>query len=239
MAIQTRVVDYDAVGKSYQGFLAWDDAAESPRPGVMVSHTIRGRTDFEEQRAIDLAENGYVGFAADVYGVEEQGCDPDQARFNMVRLLRDRGILQTRLLASLDVMREQAEVDADQCAAIGFCFGGLCVLDMARVNAPLAGVVSFHGIFEPPGNSDDNAIDPKVLALHGWDDPLATPDSVVSLAAEMTARGADWQLHGYGGTSHSFTNPEANDPASGIIYNADANRRSRVAMYNFLDELFD
>jgi dienelactone hydrolase len=123
-------------------------------------------------------------------------------------------------------------------AAIGFCFGGLCVLDIARTGEELAGVVSFHGLLGAPGNTASNTINARILVLHGWDDPMAPPDHVVELSEELSAMGADWQLHAYGNTMHAFTNPDANDKAMGTVYNAAADRRSWIAMQNFLDELF-
>ena len=132
----------------------------------------------------------------------------------------------------------QDEVDADRLGAIGFCFGGLCVLDIARTGADLKGVASFHGLFEAPGNTSGNRIRSKVLALHGWDDPLAPPDSVLALSKELTGMGADWQIHAYGNTLHAFTNPAANDKDAGTVYNDNANRRSWVAMRDFLAEVF-
>jgi dienelactone hydrolase len=132
----------------------------------------------------------------------------------------------------------QPEVDAAHTAAIGFCFGGLSVLDLARTGADVAGVVSLHGIFVPPGNTDGNRITARVLALHGWEDPLATPEEVVGLASELTSMGADWQIHAYGNTTHAFTNPAADDWEGGKQYNAAADRRSWTATENFLAELF-
>lgn len=238
MTIQSRLVEYEHGGEAFEGMLAWDDTVSGPRPGVMVCHTIAGRTEFEEDRARRLAELGYVGFAADVYGKETRTTDPDENRMMMRALLDDRPKLQQRLLASLGAMREQAEVDASAVAAIGFCFGGLCVIDIARTGEDIAGVVSFHGLFSAPGNTAGNRVSAKVLALHGWDDPMAKPDQVVALAEELTGMGADWQLHGYGHTLHAFTNPQANDPDHGKRYSADADRRSWTAMRNFLAELF-
>ena len=146
-------------------------------------------------------------------------------------------MLQERLKATIDMVKDQPEVDSAKIAAIGFCFGGLCVLDIARSNADAAGVVSFHGLLHAPGNTAAK-INPKVLALHGWDDPMATPDNVKAFGEEMTKAKADWQLHAYGGTMHAFTNPKANDPDFGTVYDADADRRSWQAMTNFLAELF-
>jgi len=129
-------------------------------------------------------------------------------------------------------------VDASQCAAIGFCFGGLCVLDLARTGSDLQGVVSFHGLLGAPGNTDGNVVKAKVLVLHGHDDPMVSVEQVIAFEQEMTRAGADWQLHCYGNTMHAFTNPLANDPKFGTVYQPDADRRSWQAMQNFLNELF-
>ncbi len=238
MSIRTRPVDYDDGNIAYEGTLAWDDASDGPRPGILVVHTIRGRSAFEEGKAEALARLGYAAFAIDLYGRDVIGTGEDNTRSHMNALKADRDALQRRLSLSLRVLKEQAEVDERRTAAIGFCFGGLCVLDMARIGEDLAGVVSFHGLLDAPDNRPDNNIDARVLVLHGWDDPLATPDSVLALSEELTAAGADWQLHAYGNTVHAFTNPMANDESRGTVYAAAADRRSWVAMKNFLDELF-
>ncbi len=239
MSLQTRLVDYADRGMTFQGMLAWNDAADRVGPGVLIAHTIRGRSQFEEAKARALAERGYVAFAIDVYGKTELQRDADRSRGNMEALLADRAELQRRLLLSLSVLRQQSEVDEQQVAAIGFCFGGLCVLDIARSGEELAGVVSFHGLLQPPETTGTKAIKAKVLVLHGWDDPLAPPDSVVALAGEMSRAGADWQLHAYGNTVHAFTNPAADDRSRGTVYDAAADRRSWIAMQDFLRELFD
>ena len=238
MSIQTRLIDYIDGGTVFEGLMAWDDAAAGPRPGIMIAHTIAGRSDFEEHRARQLAELGYVGFAIDVYGKGTQGSDFDANLAWMTSLREDRPLLQRRLRSALSSMRAQSEVDAAKVATIGFCFGGLCALDVARVGEDVAGVVSFHGILSAPGNTGDNRIGAEVLVLHGWDDPLAMPDDVVSLAEELTSMGADWQLHAYGNTMHAFTNPTANDPDNGKQYSEIVNRRSWIAMQNFFAELF-
>ncbi len=238
MSIRTRPVDYDDGHIAYEGTLAWDDVSGGPRPGVLVVHTIRGRSAFEEGKAEALARLGYAAFAIDLYGRAEIGTGEDNTRSHMNALKADRDALQRRLSLSLRVLKEQPEVDERRTAAIGFCFGGLCVLDMARIGEDLAGVVSFHGLLDAPDNIPGNNIDARVLVLHGWDDPLATPDSILALSEELTAAGADWQLHAYGNTVHAFTNPMANDKSRGTVYAAAADRRSWVAMKNFLDELF-
>ena len=238
MSIQTRVIEYEHDGVVFEGQLAWDDAAGGARPGVLVAHAWAGRSGFEDDKARRLAELGYVGFALDLYGKGKRGTTTEENAALMQPFLEDRSLLQARLKASLDTLREQAEVDAQNVAAIGFCFGGLCVLDLARTGEDMAGVVSFHGLLGSPGNTAGNRIRARVLALHGWDDPMATPDQVLALAEELTAMGADWQIHGYGNTMHAFTNPEANDPDFGTVYSAAADGRSWTALENFLAELF-
>jgi dienelactone hydrolase len=238
LSVRTRLVDYDDGHTSYQGMIAFDDTFTGQRPGVLVAHTIRGRSAFEEGKAKALAGLGYAAFALDVYGKAELNTDDDNTRGHMTALLADRAELQRRLALSLRVLKEQPEVDAARTAAIGFCFGGLCALDIARSGEELAGVVSFHGLLDPPDNCAEQGIGSKVIVLHGWDDPLAAPESVVALAEEMSVAGADWQLHAYGNTVHAFTNPAANDTTRGTVYDAAADRRSWVAMSNFLNELF-
>lgn len=205
---------------------------------MLVCHTIRGRTAFEDDKARALAGLGYAAFAVDLYGVDSRGANIDTMRGHMNAWRADRPGLQLRLLEWLEECRKLPEVDSNQIAAIGFCFGGLCVLDLARTGADLSGVVSFHGIFDPPGNTGASRIKAKVLALHGWEDPLAKPEAVSALASELTEQGADWQIHAYGNTLHAFTNPAADDRNAGTVFNASANRRSWSAMQDFLAELF-
>jgi len=239
VTIQNRLVDYHDGDVVLEGMLAWDDAMDGPRPGVLVSHAWGGRSDFEDGKANVLAEFGYAAFALDLYGKGVRGAGPEENAALMQPFLDDRVMLQRRLLVSLDTMRQQDPVDAGKVAAIGFCFGGLCVLDIARTGADLDGVVSFHGLFAPAGNTEGNTIRAKVLALHGWDDPMATPENVLALSEELTAMGADWQLHAYGNTMHAFTNPAANDRQMGTVYDATADRRSSRSMQNFLEEIFN
>ena len=238
MSIATRTIEYGVDGVVFEGMFASDNASDEPRPGILVAHTVRGRTGFEESKATDLARAGYAAMALDVYGKNSLGADLEDCRALMAELRGDRPGLQRRLRASLQALREQPEVDASMVAAIGFCFGGLCVLDIARTGEDVAGVVSFHGLFKPPGNTGNNRINAKILVLHGWDDPLAPPDDAVALASELSAAGADWQMHAYGNVVHAFTNPAADASTGVTVYNADADRRSWAAMQQFLAELF-
>jgi dienelactone hydrolase len=238
MALQTRTVEYTHNDVLLEAFMAWDDSATGPRPGVLVSHAFRGRESFECDRAVALAGMGYVGFALDLYGKGVQATTSEEAFGLMGAFTEDRVMLQSRLAACLATAQAQPEIDAQQLAAIGYCFGGLCALDMARSGLPLAGVVSFHGLLLPPGNTEDNAITTRILVEHGWDDPMVPPEQVLDFTREMSVAGADWQLHAHGNTVHAFTNPDANDAEFGTVYNADAERRSWQSLENFLGELF-
>ncbi|MBT8102648.1 MAG: dienelactone hydrolase family protein [Gammaproteobacteria bacterium] len=238
MGIQNRLIEYHDGSVVLEGLLAWDDSVSGPRPGVLVSHAWGGRSDYEDSKANKLAELGYAAFSLDLYGKGVRGDSPETNAALMQPFLDNRALLQERLLLALATLRDQGEVDASDVAAIGFCFGGLCVLDIVRTGEDLAGVVSFHGLLGPPGNTGGNRIKAKILVLHGWDDPMATPDAVIALSEELTSMGADWQLHAYGNTVHAFTNPAANDRDAGTVYDAAADQRSWIAMQNFLQEMF-
>lgn len=238
MSIQRRTIEYKDGDTLLEGYLAFDERESTPRPGVLVSHAWRGRSELEESKAEKLAELGYVGFALDLFGKGVLGANPDENRALMQPLLDDRETLQRRMHLAVDQIRAQSEVDHERIAAMGFCFGGLCVLDLARTGSDVLGVASFHGLFGAPGNTDGNTMTAKVLAMHGWDDPMVPPEHVLSLAQELTAMGADWQLHAYGNTQHAFTNPQADDPEHGLAYNEDADRRSWDTLQLFLAEIF-
>lgn len=238
MAIVTNTVNYYDGDAVLEGFFAFDDALSGRRPTVLVSHAWGGRDSFVADKAEKLAKLGYVGFALDMYGKGIVGSGPDENAKLMQPFMEDRAMLQRRITAALNAARALPWVDGDNMAAIGFCFGGLCVLDLARSMADLKGVVCFHGLLGKPNNLEGYNIKAKVLALQGFDDPMAPVEQVVAFEREMTEAGADWQLHSYGNTMHSFTNPAANDPGFGVVYQADADRRSWQAMQNFLAEIF-
>ncbi len=235
MAIETRTLVYEIDGKTYEAVIAGSGGA---RPAVLVAHAWAGRSEFEIEKAKALAGLGYTGVAIDLYGQGVLGSSTEENQALMTPFVEDRAMLQARLLEIVGIVKGQPEADAGKIAAIGFCFGGLCILDIARTGADIAGVVSFHGLLGAPGNTAGNKIKAKVLALHGWDDPMVPPADVEAFGKEMTAAEADWQLHAYSGTMHAFTNPAANDPGFGTVYNGVADRRSWTAMKNFLSELF-
>ncbi|MEL7044942.1 MAG: dienelactone hydrolase family protein [Pseudomonadota bacterium] len=238
MALQEREIDYAIDGATHAGLLVWDDSVVGPRPGVLVSHAWAGRSQFEDDKARWLAERGYAGFALDMYGKGVRGSSTEENSALMTPFMEDRGKLLRHVNAALDTVREQQEVASGDCAGMGFCFGGLCMLDLARSGAQLAGVVSVHGLLTPPSNAPASSVHARVLCLHGYDDPMAPPQSMLDLANEMTAGGADWQLHAYGGTMHAFTNPAANDPDFGTVYSASADARAHAAIEGFLAECF-
>ncbi len=238
MALRETMLDYDIDGTTYEGLLVVDDAWSGPRPGVLVAHAWAGRTGFEDGKARWLAERGYAALAMDLYGKGVRGSNNEENAALMTPFVEDRPMLQARLAANLAELRAQEAVDASRCAGIGFCFGGLCMLDLARSGADVAGVVSIHGLFMPAPNTSGTPITASVLCLHGYDDPMAQPQSLLDLAEELSGAGADWQVHAYGGTMHAFTNPQANDPEFGTVYSERASMRAHAAIEGFLAELF-
>ncbi|QPK64561.1 dienelactone hydrolase family protein [Methylomonas sp. LL1] len=238
MAIVSNTVDYLDDGVLLQGFFAYDDAVEGMRPVVLIHHAWAGRDEFVADKAKRLAALGYLAFATDMYGKGIRGSSPEENGRLMQPFMRDRAKLQRRLHAALASVKLLPWADNTRIAAMGFCFGGLCALDFARTGAELRGVVSFHGLLVPPENLPNPRIKAKVLVLHGHDDPMAPPEHVLALQTELTRAGADWQMHVYGGTMHAFTNPVANDPTFGTVYQATADQRSWRAMQNFFAEIF-
>lgn len=239
MAIISNTVGYLDDGVLLEGFFAYDDSLEGRLPTVMINHAWVGRNDFVNDKAIKLAELGYFAFAADMYGKGVLGHSVDENAALMQPFMSDRGQLLKRMKAALYAIKLMPWVDDKKIAAIGYCFGGLCVLDLARSGADIKGVVSFHGLLGAPENTPKPVIKAKVLVLHGYDDPLSSTEQLQTLQQDMTQAGADWQLHSYGHTMHAFTNPVANDPDFGTVYHADADKRSWQSMKNFLIEIFE
>lgn len=237
--MKTETILYRDGDNEFEGYLAYDPAIQGKRPTVLIAHAWAGLIHLERDVAHKLAKLGYAVFALDLYGKGRRGSSVEENAKLMTPFMEDRAMLKRRMLLGLEVARGLPVVDSARIAAIGYCFGGLCVLDLARTGAAVAGVVSFHGLFVPPGLGDNPATFPtKVLVLHGHDDPLVPPEQVLALTKELTEAKADWQIHIYGHTVHAFTNPEANDPAMGARYDAKADRRSWATMKDFLAELF-
>lgn len=238
-AVQTRTVEYRQGDAVLEGFLAWDDAGPAKKPGVLVVHDWTGVGPYVKRRAGELARLGYVAFAADVYGKGVRPTDPKDAAREAGRYKADRKLLRARVLAGLAELRRQPNVQTDAVAAVGYCFGGTGVLELARAGADVRGVVSFHGGLDAPDPDDGKNIKAKVLLLHGAEDPFVPEAQVRAVEEELRKGGVDWQLVKYAGAVHAFTVPEAgSDPSKGAAYDARADRRSWTAMRDFLDELF-
>lgn len=240
MAIERRTIVYDGPGGPFEGVAAIDTGWGGPRPGVMIVPNVLGEKEQDRVVAERLAALGYAGFVADTYGRGNRTtrASPDPAVY-MNQLNADRALLRDRLHASVAAMKALPQVDPARTAAIGYCFGGKSVIDLARSGGGVLGVVSFHGIFDPPGYDYPKPIAAKLLICHGWDDPLAPPAAVTALAAELTQAGADWQLHGYGHAGHAFTDASVKPGARpGFGHDEAADRRSWQAMRDFLEELF-
>jgi len=238
VALVSNTINYVDDDTLLEGFFAYDDNFSDRRPAVLIAHAWGGRDDFVKQKAEQLAAMGYFAFALDMYGEGKTGATNEEKMALMQPFMEDRAVLQKRINAALYAVTLLPWVDDKQIAAIGFCFGGLCALDLARSGANIKGAVSFHGLLNKPKFIADKAISAKVLALHGYDDPMNPPTLLDAFADEMTALNVDWQLHSYGNTQHAFTNPLANDPELGLIYNATAEQRAWLSMQNFLSEIF-
>lgn len=208
-------------------------------PTVLVFHGMEGRSEAQVEFCVRLAEEGYRAVAVDLFGREVSGGDMAAGAPVMAALLQDRKSLRDRLFGVIDVVAALPAVDPDAMAAIGFCFGGLCVLDLARHGAQLAAVGSFHGVLTAPPDTPDTPIATKVGVYHGWEDPFAPPSDVLALASELTARGADWQLHAYGHAMHAFMATFAADPERGIMYDETTARRAWTSLLGLLAETFD
>lgn len=238
MAIVSNTVGYLDENSPLEAFFAFDDSSNMRRPVVLIFHAWAGRDEFAEEQAKQIAALGYVGFAVDMYGKGQVGQSPEENARLMHPFMADRDLLFKRAAAALAAAKLLPWVDDKKVAAIGFCFGGLCVLDLARKGAAVNAVVSFHGLLTAPEHWVAQPITASVLVLHGHDDPLVPVEHVQGFQQEMRAADADWQFVSYGKTMHSFTNPNANDPVFGTVYNAATARRSWLAMQSFLAENF-
>ncbi|HYG74695.1 MAG TPA: dienelactone hydrolase family protein [Planctomycetota bacterium] len=238
-AVKVDTVTYKQGDVELEGFMVYDDAAQGKRPGVLIVHDWMGNGEFSKKRAEELAAMGYVAFACDIYGKGVRPKDRTEASAQAGKFKSDRALLRARVNAGLEVLKKNPNVDGARTAAMGYCFGGTTVLELARSGAEVAGVVSFHGGLSTPTPEDAKNIKAKVLVLHGADDPFVKPEEVLAFEDEMRKAGVDWQLVSYGGSVHSFTNPAAgNDNSKGAAYNEKANRRSWEDMKDFFNEIF-
>ncbi len=237
--LHKEVVEYKHGDTVLEGYLAYDDSTKGKRPGVLIIHQWMGLGPYEKMRAEQLARLGYVAFAADMYGKGVRPKDRQEAAAQAGIYRADRQLMRARANAGLQELKRCELVDAKRIAAIGYCFGGGAVLELARSGADIAGVVSFHGNLDTPDPSDAKNIKAKVLVLHGGDDPHVPQSQVIGFWDEMRNAGVDWQMVIYGGAVHAFTDPSAgDDPSTGVAYNEKADKRSWEAMKSFFAEIF-
>jgi len=237
--MKTADIDYRDGSLTCRGFLAYDETKAGRRPGVLVVHEAFGLGKPAMDRTKMLAELGYVAFAADMFGDRKQVSDMNEAMAIITDLLGNPAKGRARTRAALATLLAQPQVDASRVGAIGFCFGGSSVLELARDGGDVKGVISFHGGLQTQAPAQKGAVKAKVLVCTGADDPMIPAAAVNTFEEEMRNAGADWQVITYGGTVHSFTNPEANgsiNPA--ILYNKRTDERSWAALKSFFAEAF-
>jgi dienelactone hydrolase len=239
-AVQTKAIEYQDGDTTLTGHLYWDDAIEGVRPGVLLIHEWWGLNDYAKKRAGMLAELGFVAFAADMYGDGHVTNKPDQARTWMQEVTADVEGWRDRALLGLQQLKASGMVSGDNLAAIGYCFGGATVLQMGYANAPIKGVVSFHGSLPAAPEESKGRIGPKLLVLHGYADAWIGPDIVANFRAKLEEAGADWEMNTYGGARHGFTNPEAAKfGIDNLVYDQQADERSWARMRAFFGQLFE
>jgi dienelactone hydrolase len=237
--IESRSVDYVSGREKMEGYVAYQPALSSVRPGVLIVHQWAGLTEYEMMRARQLAELGYVAFCVDIYG---KGVRPEamadrgkQAGFYK----GNRPLFRERLASGLKELTSMVNVDKNQIAVIGYCFGGTGALELARAGADVKGAVSFHGGLDNPTPENAKNIKAKVLVLHGADDPFVPKAQVDAFKAEMKAAKKPFEFVAYPGAVHSFTHKDAgNDPKTGAAYNEEADKKSWAAMLKLFNKIF-
>lgn len=237
--IITKSVEYKDGETVLEGYLAYDNSSTKQRPGILIFHQWRGISDYEKMRARQLAEMGYVAFAADIYGKGIRPLGPEEAGKEAGKYYGDIKLFRERVTAGLNELMKQEFVDTKEIAAIGYCFGGSAVLELARSGADIKGAVSFHGGLKTPDPKDAGNIKCKILVQHGAIDPYVTEDDVIAFKKEMEDAKVDYVLTEYSGAVHSFTMENSgNDPSKGAAYNKNADLRSWEAMKMFFGEIF-
>ena len=236
--VKTREIEYRQGDTVLQGFIAWDDAARGKRPGVLVVHEWWGHNEHARNQARRLAEAGYVGFALDMYGKGKVTTHPQDAQAFASEATKDPAVVVARFNAALEQLKRDPHVDTTRIAAIGYCFGGAVVLDMARAGAPMAAVVTFHGALATKTPAQPGKIKARVLVLAGGADPFVPPEQIDAFKREMQAAGARFEVVVYPGAKHGFTNPNAGQYGMPqLAYDAQADRESWAAMLKLFKEV--
>lgn len=237
--MKTQVVDYRHENTMLEGYLAYDDALGDGRPGVLVIPDFVGVNAFTQKRAEMIAALGYVGFVADVYGKSVRPAGHQEALQEARKYRNDRPLLRARVAAGLDVFRGMPRVDAKRIAVIGYCFGGMAALELARTGADVLGTICFHGNLDTPNPQDARNIKGSILVLNGAADPMVPAETIAAFEQEMREAKVDWQFVNYGGAMHAYTAWDAvTDLQKGVAYDERADCRSWLAMRNFLEEIF-
>lgn len=227
-------VVYTIDGQPYEGYFAHNQGFGNNQPLVMVVHDWDGLDDYEMRRTQMLAEQGYAAFAVDLYGQGVRPTTTEESQAESGKLYGDRAVMRSRLVAGLAQAQQMPGVDGSRVVAMGYCFGGAAVLEMARAGVDIDGFVSFHGGLTTPEGQDYRQTQGRVLVLHGSDDPVAPMDDVAQLAEDLNAGGVDFDMEIYGGANHPFTVWTADRP--GASYNAQADRKSWRTLITFLGE---
>lgn len=236
--IMTKTIEYQDGDTVLTGLLAWDDAAAGKRPGVLVIHEWWGLNDYAKGRAEQLAAEGYVAFALDMYGDNKVTTHADEAGEWMQQITSSIDLWTRRAKLGLDVLKSQQQVDPGRAAAVGYCFGGATVMQMAYAGADLEAVVSFHGSL-PPASEAVTSIEPRILVAHGRDDQFIPAERIVAFQEGLDRARADWEMTIYSGTRHGFTNPGAGEYGiDNLAYNETADQRSWAAMLRLFGEVF-
>lgn len=236
-AVQTQTVAYNSGSTACEGYFAWDDTFSGPRPAILIVHQYRGPGEYEQKRAQMLAELGYLAFVCDIYGKDIRPASHEEGLAQVGNFYGNRPLYRERLTSGLDRLLDNPLADRTRVAAIGYCFGGTGVLELARTGADLKGVVSFHGNLDTSLPAKAGDIKGKVLALAGADDPFVPKDQVAAFEKEMDGAGVDWYLEEYGHALHAFTMWGMDMPGM-AKYDEAADKRSWRAMQDFFGEIF-
>jgi dienelactone hydrolase len=237
--ISVDTIEYQDDGMTCEAFVAYDRQKKGKRPGILIIHDWMGVSPFVRGRAEQLAAMGYIALTADIYGKGVRPKTGEEAAQLAGKYRADRATLRKRTHAGLKALKDNPLTDTLRTAAIGYCFGGTAVLELARSGAEMAGFVTFHGGLETPNPDEARNIQGKVLVLHGADDPFVPTPDVLAFQDEMRQAKADWQMVFYGGAVHAFTRQDSGiDPSGGVAYNEKADKRSWEAMKVFFGEIF-
>ncbi len=234
--METKFLDYDFGDGIGEAFVAFE--GNEKKPCVLIAHAWAGQHQIDHEFAKTIAKMGYIGVAIDMFGKGVRGVQGADNSHLIEPLVSNRSLLLARVSAALNFAQSLENCDNSRIAIMGFCFGGMCAIDLARSGTDeIKTATSFHGLFYPNG-LEAKEIKSKVLVLHGFDDPMANPEQMLELGRELTNANADWQIHAFGQTTHAFTNPSANNKAAGLLYNEKSRDRAWEIFTSHLREVF-